>query len=182
MVYLIGGLPRSGKTIIRKKLLEKYRVDGTCTDNLRFMLSEGNKELGIDGAKPAKHNLVIMQPYLDPFIYSLIHYAKEDFVLEGDVLLPKYLAKYLENEWIKCCFIGFSNVSPKDKAKNMRENTCPSDWTRVYTEEELLNFTKDGIKRSKEYKKECKKLGIKYFDTGRNFDKSMEKILKYLIV
>jgi adenylate kinase family enzyme len=35
MLYLIGGVPRSGKTQVQKYLLNNYKIPGISTDTLR---------------------------------------------------------------------------------------------------------------------------------------------------
>lgn len=181
MIYLIGGIARSGKTLVRKEILKRYIISGIGTDSIRYMLSRTQPELGIDHNKPSTHNGPLMWPYIDNLIHHIIEYDNEDYVIEGDVLLPKYLGKYVENESVKSCFIGFSNTKVESKFKEMVDNSYEGDWTKEYTDKEMKKFVKSGIKRSKKYKKECKELGVEYFDTGMNFEKSILDIVSTLV-
>jgi len=65
MIYLIGGIARSGKTLVRKEILKRYKISGIGTDSIRYMLSQTQPELGIDHNKPSTHNGPLMWPYLD---------------------------------------------------------------------------------------------------------------------
>ena len=181
MIYLIGGIARSGKTILRKEILNTYKISGIGTDSIRYVLSHTQPELGIDHNKPSTHNGPLMWPYIDNLIEHLIKYDNEDFVIEGDVLLPEYLGKYVDDEKVKTCFVGFSNAKVKDKIKEMVDNSFKGDWTKDYSDKEMKKFVRSGIKRSKKSKKECKELGVEYFDTGKDFTESVEDILSSYI-
>ncbi len=181
MIYLIGGVARSGKSIIRKKLLDEYKISGIGTDSIRYMLSNTNPELGIDDNKSCTHNGPLMWPYLDNFIYELLEYSNENFVIEGDVLLPEYLSKYIDNPNVKCCYIGYSNTSVDRKSKEIVDNRYEGDWTKEYTEKEFREFIKWSIEKSSKYKKECEKLGLKYYDTGIDFKDSLDNIVDDLL-
>lgn len=47
MTYLVGGTPRSGKSILKDILLEKYKIPGLCTDYLRDALMDEVPGFGI---------------------------------------------------------------------------------------------------------------------------------------
>lgn len=181
MIYLIGGLARSGKTLIRKRILKEYKISGIGTDSIRYMLSYTNPVLGINYKKPATHNGPLMWPYLDNLLYELREYSNEDFVIEGDILLPKYLSKYSDTSNIKCCYIGYSNASLETKYREIVDNRGQGDWTKEYKEREFKKFIKSSIKNSKKYEKECKRLGIRYFNTGVDFQKSIDNIIVSLM-
>jgi 2-phosphoglycerate kinase len=182
MIFLIGGIARSGKSIVRDRILEEYSISGISTDSIRYMLSNTQPELGIDHKQPSRHNAPLMWPYLENFIYALVEYSGQDFVLEGDVLFPEYLSKYVNNPEVKCCYIGYSNASVESKYNEIVKYRYEGDWTKHYSEEQLKKFLKSGIKRSKKYKKECEKFGVKYFDTGENFLESIDEIVENLSV
>lgn len=181
MIYLIGGVARSGKSIIRKKLLEEYKISGIGTDSIRYMLSNTNPELGIDDKKLCTHNGPLMWPYLDNLIYELLEYSNENFVIEGDVLLPEYLSKYIGNQNVRSCYIGYSNASVDSKYKEIVGNRYEGDWTKEYTEKEFRGFIEWSIEKSIKYKKECEELGVRYYDTGIEFVNSIDNIVRDLL-
>ncbi len=178
MIYLIGGEARSGKTILRKKLLKEYTISGIGTDSIRYMLSHTLKDSGIDHNNPPEINGPLMWPYIDSLIEDLRVYSSEDYVIEGDVLLPKYLSKYLNYSDVKVCYIGFSNISVSEKTKNILKYRKEGDWTTQYSEKELRKFVRWGINESKKYKKECKKLEVMYYDIDKDFEESVENIVE----
>lgn len=178
MVYLVGGIARSGKSIIRKKLLETYKISGIGTDTLRFMLLTGNPKLGIDTEKLCTDNAPLMWPYLRALIYELIENSAEDFIIEGDVLLPQYLAEYKDNLSVIPCFIGYADVLPEQKAKDINDNSSSNDWTKHHN---LVSLSQWNIENSIKFRKECALYGVKYFDTGKDFEESINNVVDYLL-
>lgn len=181
MVYLIGGLARSGKSIIRKKLLKEQIVSGIGTDAIRYMLMKGNRDLGISPDNFPTVNGPIMWPYLESLIEEFSGNSDEGIVIEGDVLLPQFLKNYAKNSNVRACFIGFANTTPALKATLIRNNATKNDWTNKYSEEGLLDLAKWGIDESRRYMKICKAIGVSYFDTGEDFNASIDMIAKELI-
>ena len=180
MIYIIGGEARSGKTILRKKLLNEYKISGIGTDSIRYMLSNTLEDSGIDHNNPPEINGPLMWPYISNLVEDLIKYASEDFVIEGDILLPEYLKEYKDNPDVSTCYIGYSSISISQKIENILNSRKGGDWTSEYTEKELKKFVKWSIKESKKYQRECKKFGIQYYDLSENFKEGIDKILEDL--
>jgi 2-phosphoglycerate kinase len=181
MIYLIGGEARSGKTIVRKKLLSKYQISGIGTDSIRYMLSHTLKDSGIDHNNTPEINGPLMWPFIDNLIKDLSIYAAEDYVIEGDILLPKYLKTYKESSGIKVCYIGFPTVSISQKMKNILQSRKEGDWTKEYTEKELKKFVKWSIKESKKYQRQCKKYGITFYDLSVDFETRINEVVEDLV-
>jgi 2-phosphoglycerate kinase len=121
-----------------------------------------------------------MMPYINKLIEHLIRYDDEDFVIEGAILIPELLSKYLDNENVKCCYLGYSTLSTTEKLKAIKENEGDNDWTKNYSIKEFQDFVKGSIHKSKNDKKECEKYNIKYFDIDHNFEESINRVIKYL--
>lgn len=181
MIYLIGGEARSGKTIVRKKLLSKYRISGIGTDSIRYMLSHSLQDSGIDHNNGPQINGPLMWPFIDNLIKDLSVYAAEDYVIEGDILLPEYLKKYRNSSDIKACYIGFPSISISQKIENILNSRKEGDWTKEYSEKELRKFVKWGIRESRKYQIECKKYGIIFYDLSEDFENRINDIVEDLV-
>jgi 2-phosphoglycerate kinase len=144
------------------------------------MLSEADPLLGVHHTRTAKQNAPIMMPYIDKLIEHLIKYDEEDFVVEGAVLIPELLSKYVSRKNIRCCYLGYSNLTTKEKLKATKEHERDNDWTKNYSMKEFQDFVKGSIHKSKNDKKECEKYNIKYFDIDHNFEESINRVIKYL--
>ena len=181
-IFLIGGVPRSGKSIVRKKLLNSHNVSsGIGTDNLREMLDYGNSSLDISHKNTPKENLRVMEPYFDALIKNQIKYSPESLILEGDILLPQFLNKYKNNKKIKSCFIGYSKIDIKNKLACIYSYPDSANWIKNKPEKEAIALIKWFVSESKKYRIQCSNLKIKYFDTSVDFEKNLNKIINYLI-
>lgn len=179
MIYLIGGVPRSGKTQVQKYILENYKISGISIDMIRggfyktpeFGLNEGMNDLD----KSAK---------LWRYIKGLIEtneYYNEDLVIEGVNLLPIFLSQLKDKSYVRMCFVGYDTMDINNKFQIMRSNKAQHEWTNELTDEELLNLINKHQKRSKELKSECELYGIKYFDTSVDFTKTIKTAAEFLI-
>ena len=183
MVYLIDGIARSGKSIIRKLILDKYRISGISTDYIRAMLSDNLSDTQISYTNSAEGNAYEMWPFIKSFIDNLIQFAEEDYVIEGDILLPKDLQEYKENKFVKSCFVGYCNISKENKINMVKKLAFNNkkDWINNLSGNDIKAFIQDGIKKSCFYCKSCKTYGIPYFDLVDNFNQKISKIINYLI-
>lgn len=177
MVYLIGGVARSGKSKLRRLLLTKYKVSGIGTDAIRYMLMKSTPNLGLSYDNTPEVNGPIMWPYLDTLIDEYLKNSTEDFVIEGDVILPSFLRRYVNNKNVKTCFLGFTNTTPEKKALDIRSNADKRDWTNDYDISGLEDLAKWGIEQSKKYKLECEEFGLRYFELGNDFESSLNAIV-----
>jgi hypothetical protein len=145
------------------------------------MLSYTLKDSGIDHNNTPQINGPLMWPFIDNLIKDLSLYASEDYVIEGDILLPKYLKKYKGSSNIKVCYIGFPTISISQKMENILNSRKEGDWTKEYTEKELRKFVKWGVKESKKYQKEAKRYGIAFYDLSEDFESRVNGIVEDLI-
>jgi hypothetical protein len=117
-------------------------------------------------------------------IQALLTYQpEEDFLIEGVDILPKHYAAYqatTQNQ-VKMCILGSSQLSPEQKKANILEFKSYNDWTSKLDEARLLKLSKHLIKVSKIQEKECRDLGIAYFDTSSDFSGGLQKAEDYLM-
>lgn len=65
--------------------------------------------------------------------------------------------------------------------KTIREKDDNNFWTNEKSDEELLDLIELDIEYSKQVEEECKKLGIKYYDTTYDRDQVLNKIVEEII-
>src|SRR5215217_4052219 len=96
MIYLIGGAPRAGKTILAQRLSSKFQVGWISTDLLLTLLGMTDVE-GIKNGWNAAPEAVTASaewffPYLERFIWGVSSMA-EQCVIEGVDFLPGQVAQ-----------------------------------------------------------------------------------------
>lgn len=182
MIYILGGTSRSGKSIISRRFVTERQIPFFCIDFLTTSLQE-IPTLNIKHGLPFLEKAEKLWPLIKPM---LIHLLKEEpqYLIEGDGLLPNQIVELLSEfpNDIKTCFVGFSEIDPQEKLKQVRKfGGNMDDWTKNIPDEELIKHIKAMVEFSKYLKSECTKYGISYFESSNNFPEYLEKVFQYLI-
>ena len=114
MIYLVGGAPRVGKTILAQRLSRTLQVGWIATDVLMELLRGGNP-VGIKmewNATPAAitTNAAWFFPYLERFIWGITSLA-DQYVIEGVDFLPAQVAQLATQYPIRAVFLGCSRMT-----------------------------------------------------------------------
>ena len=114
MIYLIGGAPRAGKSILGQQISAQLRVGWISTDLLMELLRVKN-EAGIkaewDAAPEAiTANAEWFSPYLERFIWGVSSLA-EHYVIEGVDFLPVQVMQLSTQYQIRSVFLGCSRMT-----------------------------------------------------------------------
>lgn len=175
---IIAGAGRSGKTTIsidlRNKGYTHYKMDSI--------------KRGLDNNfYPNKiTNWHIASPKISHLIKTIIEETNTDiiknieyYVIDTCHLYPKDIIKENINNTI-IIFLGYPHITPEEKLAKIRTYDKENQWTNNISNDQLLKDIKQNIEYSKEIEKECQRLNIPFFDTGTNYQKTIEKIIKYL--
>ena len=96
MIYLVGGAPRAGKSILGQQVAVKLKSSWISTDVLRDLLKvkkdEGPKVEWSPGPATIAANAEWFFPYLERFIWGVSSLA-EHYVIEGVDFLPAQVAQ-----------------------------------------------------------------------------------------
>jgi hypothetical protein len=89
--------------------------------------------------------------------------------------------RVLEQQPVKCCFLGYTELSKDEKLALIREHHQGAiDWTKNISNEEMLPMIDEMIQFSKHLQEECAKYGIKYFDVSHDFEGVRNEAFEYL--
>lgn len=181
MTYIIAGVPRSGKTSLKNKLLNDHKISGISTDLLREGLRIGMPELGLLKSQDNSEGARILWPAIKG-ILSAREYFDDDFVIEGTNILPEHIVKFNNDSNFKICFLGYTKIEPIDKLKQLRtSSSLKGEWTDELDDEKLLKNIIKWIDTSKLYFQQCEKLGIRYFDSSIDMDISIQQAEGFLL-
>jgi 2-phosphoglycerate kinase len=180
MLYIIGGVPRSGKSIIRKKLLKEHQISGISLDVIVDMLYQAMPELDINTAVDRSVMFVRMWPFVEALIKTRLKNS-EDFVIEGEYFSPERVKVFQEDPRCKICFMIYPEISLEEKLQHIRQNARKKDWYNKLTDEEFLPFIQTWHERSHMFKGQCEVHKIKYFDNSFNFEDKIEETVKWLL-
>jgi hypothetical protein len=114
MIYLIGGAPRAGKSILCQQVSAKLKSGWISTD-LLFELLRGKGEDGVKTEWNAAVQAITATaewffPYLDRFVWGASSMA-ENYIIEGVDFLPAQVAKLSSQYQICSVFLGRSQMN-----------------------------------------------------------------------
>jgi len=182
MFYLIGGAPRSGKTLLSKRLWRQRNIPFFPIDYLIYSLKEGAPEYGVNQDLPFIDKSEKLWNLSEPLLNALI-FNEEEYLVEGDALLPKHAALLKEaHPDIRPCFLGYTNVDESEKLRVIREfgQGRKDDWTNKESDDNVRAMIKRAMKYSVYLRDECSKLAIPYFDMSEDFTGMLERVFAYL--
>jgi len=114
MIYLIGGAPRVGKSILSQQFAPTRGIGWISTDLLLEVLRVNNKN-GIKSAWNAAPQAISANaewffPYLERFIWGVSSMA-ENYVIEGVDFLPLQVRQLSTRYAIRAVFLGCSEMT-----------------------------------------------------------------------
>lgn len=181
-IYVVGGVPRAGKSTLRKLFLNRQKVSGFSTDLIRDILKKTYPEIEHFKNGP---DLEEAKRFL-PLWGTLLHYTDyyiDSWFIEGANFLPDEIAKFKDRN-IKSCFLLYSNSTPEEVFERVRkfDSIKKKDWTLEVPDKKLLDFCKTWVADSKFLEEECKKAGIKVFDVGSSYNEVIEEAYQFLLL
>lgn len=182
MIYIISGASRSGKSIVAKGFFEKNFIPYIPLDCLMMGFMNGVSSLGIHDKLWPDEIAEKMWPFLKAVCKNMID-NEIDYIFEGEAVLPEHIKELsdLHPGQIKTCFLGYTEVDVKKKISEVkRYPNHLNDWLLSQEEEEILNHIENMITYSHRIKKECIKYNLDYFDTSKDFEKQIDKVIMFL--
>lgn len=114
MIYLIGGAPRAGKSILGQRLCTALKIGWVSTDLLMELLrvkdAAGIKKEWNAAPEAITANAEWFFPYLERFIWGVSSMA-DDYVIEGVDFLPAQVAQLSAHYPIRTVFLGCSSMT-----------------------------------------------------------------------
>jgi len=182
MLYILGGAPRAGKSILARQFVVKKQTPYLPLDPLITLLSKGFPKSGIKHLQPFIPKAKKLWPILKPF---LLHTISEEpkYLIEGDAILPKFMPELLDEyrEEVKVVFLGYAEITPKKKLAEMRKfGGQKDDWVQKQSDKFMLELIITMVEFSKYLKSECEKYGLSYLDVSTEFNQNLDKLLTLL--
>lgn len=174
---IIAGTPRAGKTTLCLELL-KYGFIHYKVDSIKRGIC---KAFGYD-----QHDWKFLNEKITEIVNTIIHengtdtvYGYEYYAMDTVHMLPEDTK--LIKEDVLIVYLGYTDIEPQEKLKEMRKYDKKHYWSSYLSDEELLRMINADIGLSKKIKEDCSRLGIKYFDTSYNRDEVLKEVLDYIL-
>ena len=204
MIFLLGGPPRVGKSIISNEIRQRHAVSVVSTDTLGAVLEnvlspESAPDLFVFGkfnempmaerVKLITKNPEVLIDYVrkeSRFVWKAVEaFIKRendegrDVLIEGVAILPE-LVNRLENIPHRLVFIGNQGETHKENIKKSAEGN-EHDWMRNVSDQYISAFAMFVKRMSAYIEQEAKKYGFEYIEMDKQlFGNVTEEVMKSL--
>jgi hypothetical protein len=169
VIYLIGGAPRAGKSILGQRVAATLNVGWAATDVLRSVVNEA---VGDWDASPAAISTTAewFFPYLERFIWGIHSIAAEGYLIEGVHFLPRHVAVLSERFPVRSIFLGSSTFTLERleayPGRSRGYGGLPIEFRR--------RIVQDVPRWSEFIAREAQAAGCPYIDTSSDFEARLE--------
>ena len=167
MIYLVGGAPRAGKSLLGQQVAANLKIGWISTDLLVDLLRVNDATLqGEWNAKPAAIQAAAewFLPYLERFVWGVSSQA-ENYLLEGVGFLPRQVKQLSAQYQIRAVFLGCSEMTlgkfDQFPGRSVGYGALPEEFRRQIVKEVPL--------WSQFISQECAEFGYPYVDTANDF-------------
>src|SRR5579872_5925747 len=168
MIYLIGGAPRAGKTILGQRLCATLKVGWVSTDLLMELLRVANaagRKMKWDAAPEAITAAAEwFFPYLERFLWGVSSFA-DHYVIEGVDFLPAQVAQLSTQYPIRTVFLGCSRMT----LEGLAQFPGRSQGYVNLPEARRRQIVEDVPRWSAFIRQEADRFGYAYVDTASDF-------------
>lgn len=170
MIYLVGGAPRAGKSILGQRVAAKLNVGWIATDVLRSLVNDA--KAGDWDASPGAISATAdwFFPYLERFIWGIHSLAADGYLIEGVHFLPRHVTALSERFPIRSVFLGSSTFSLERfdafPGRSRGYASLPIEFRR--------RIVQDVPRWSEFIAREADRAGCRYIDTGNDFEARLE--------
>ena len=185
---LIIGVARTGKTTLSrmiKKTFNQYNLihaDSIIWGIIRGKEKEDYYTRNIEERKKYVHSKTMQKELIEIYKAS-IKADNNEFgtIMETGQIEPQYINELLENKDIYCVCLGHGNLNKNQIKELCRKHDTKNDWTSKMSDEQLEINCKKWEEKNQILKEQCKEYKIDYFDTSKNREQVLEKVLNKII-
>jgi hypothetical protein len=173
--YIICGASRSGKSILARRLQQKFKVSWILGDAIVSSMEDAFPNFGISHHGDLQD---IGDRFADYIKFLLWHYgyAGCGYVLDTTHLYPRHIIGIREKIGdVPAVFLGYAQADPGEKLRQIRSFDPNWWWTSELSDTELKQLIHDQISKSIELKEACGELGIPYVDISPHFEESLDR-------
>ncbi len=180
MIYLIGGAPRAGKSILAQCVAARLKTGWISTDPLLELLRVGNVA-GVKTEWNAEPTAIAATaewffPYLERFIWG-VSSLSEGYVIEGVDFLPAQVAQLAAQFQVRSVFLGCSQMTLE---RFEQFPGCSPGYAHL-PDEFKRQIVHDVPRWSMFIQQEARRFGYPYVDMGHNFSSRLSEAVAILI-
>lgn len=181
MNLVIMGKSRCGKSTLANMICKN--IPGYSKISLDYLVMTFKKvfaDLNLEYYKNTENNFTqFVENYFDNCIYK-DNDCGINYVLEGADLPREVILRLGKMKRTKVIFLGKTKISPQeffDEIRKYEKNLSTGGWTKKLSDETLLSWCTDWIKKSVENLQFCEENGIEFIDTSFNQNEVLSNYL-----
>lgn len=182
MVYLLGGVARTGKSTIAQRFLAQTGTPYFALDYLMMGCAGGAPSLSIDPNEGDLQTAAKLTSIIKAMATAMLENG-ETYLLEGVQLLPQVAVELSRQFPGQVCtaFVGYAEIEPLTKFQQLRHfDAGNNDWLHHESDEELLALVARFKVMSQWLRDECHRYGLPYFDTSVDFTATLDQVITFL--
>lgn len=174
MILLVGGAPRTGKTVLAQRIASRLSAGWISTDLLVELLRVKNA-VGIKtrwdaSAEAIRADAEWFFPCLERFVWG-VSSLSPDYVIEGVDFLPEHVAHLSRQYPVRSVFLGCSTMSlerfDRFPGRSRGYSNLPEPVRREIVQD--VPFWSEFIRQ------ECERGGYPYVDMARDFPQRLNE-------
>lgn len=166
----IAGVAKSGKSTVAKALIQDKKYNHIPMDYFASSLKHNFPETKITSNVIIDRESSKNLSKLLSRVIKIMDSTDEKFILDSAHILPQDISEYLDRDKWDIYYLGYPDVTAKEKLEIIRKYENENDWTYKRTDEEMLVILQKLIDLSKEIKSECERLNMTFIDTGKDLN------------
>ena len=174
MIYMIGGAPRVGKTLLCQQIAANLKIGWISTDLLMELLrvrSDHGMKTEWNAAPDAITSTAEkFFPYLERFVWG-VSSMTESYVIEGVDFLPVHVSQLSKNYQIRSVFVGCSEMS----LERFHQFPGRSPGYAFLPEETRRQIVRDVLVWSEFICQETERFGVPYIDMTGDFSSRLQE-------
>ena len=175
MIYIIGGAPRAGKSVLGQQVSANLKIGWISTDLLMDLLRVKNDD-GIKAEWNASPEAIQATaerffPYLERFVWGVSSMA-ESYMIEGVDFLPAQVRQLSKQHQIRSVFVGCSEMT----LERFNQFLGRSPGYTFLPEEMRRQIVHDVPLWSEFIRQEANHFGYPYIDMTGNFSSRLQEV------
>jgi 2-phosphoglycerate kinase len=180
VIYLVGGAPRAGKSILGQQVAAHLNIGWISTDLLVDFLRVKDETIKAEwNATPEaiQANAEWFLPYLERFVWGITSQA-ENYLIEGVDFLPAQVNHLSAQYQLRTVFLGCSRMT----REHLDQFPGRSRGYRSLPEEFRRQIAKDVPLWSELIRREAEHCGFPYIDTAHDFPNRLRQAESLLTI
>lgn len=182
---IIAGVPRAGKSTVARILSQKYGYQLVSMDTIIAGFEKCFPETGVNTYQglSSLDTLRVISGKMAPFVRAMTDSVRFDegepgMVVDMYQLLPEDYDRYLRGANCEIVYLLTSDVTPEERFRIQKKYDTEKDYSFFRSDEELLKGAEYIVEQSILMRRQCEQLGIRYYETARERDKSIQRFLE----